>query len=152
MSDELERRLRRLEDRAEIADLIACYGPAVDSGAGAELPRLWTADGEYRIGPDAVVTADQLSGLVAWDTHQEYLAAGCAHVLSPPRIELDGDRASAANHSVVFVHRESGWVADRVSANRWELVRTADGWRVHLRENRLLDGAEAARALLAPPA
>lgn len=152
MNESVERRLQRLEDRAEIADLIARYGPAVDSGAGAELVELWTADGEYRIGADAVVPADDIASLVEWDTHREYLAAGCAHVLSAARIEIDGDRATAANHSVVFVHRDAGWVADRVSANRWELVRTEGGWRVHLRENRLLDGADAARALLAPPA
>lgn len=148
----MEARLRRLEDRAEIADLLARYGPAVDSGVGEELTELWTADGEYRIGADAVIPAAEMPSLVEWDTHQGYLAAGCAHVLSPPRIELDGDRAMAVNHSVVFIHRGEHWVPERVSANCWELHRGPDGWRVFLRENHLLDGAEAARALLAPPA
>jgi hypothetical protein len=151
VNEGLESRLRRLEDLAEIADLIARYGPAVDAGVGDELSRLWTLDGEYRIGADVVVPAAHLPEIVDFETHREYLAAGCAHVLSPPRVEFDGDRAVAVNHSVVFVRRGLRWEAERVSANRWELQRTIGGWRVMLRENHLLDGDAAARALLAPP-
>ncbi len=33
--------------------------------------------------------------------------------------------------------------------NRWELVRTGVGWRVHSRVNRQLDGSAEARDLLA---
>ena len=60
----------------------------------------------------------------------------------------DGDRAVACGHSVVFRNGTTGFEVWRVSANRWELVRTDDGWRVERRLNAPLDGSEAARALL----
>ena len=53
--------------------------------------------------------------------------------------------------SLLFAMIRAGEVA-RVSANRWDMVRTAYGWRVRHRENALLDGSEGARALLAHPA
>ena len=80
------------------------------------------------------------------------MADGCAHLLGPVAIEIDGNRATARGHSVVLRHTGSGFEVARVSANRWDLVRSESGWRVCHRENALLDGSEAARALLAQPA
>jgi hypothetical protein len=80
------------------------------------------------------------------------MADGCAHLLGPVAIDLAGDRAIARNHSVVFRHQEGQFAAHRVSANRWEFARTDGRWQVTHRDNVLLDGAEAARALLSPPA
>ena len=53
------------------------------------------------------------------------------------------------NHSLVLLHADDGWRAVRLSANRWELRRTSDGWRVHARTAQLLDGRSTARELLA---
>ncbi len=150
MSD-LERRVRAIEDRLAIADLVTRYGPAADSGDGDAIAALWAPGGTYRF-DDTVLADGELPGLVDIDTHRALMAAGCAHVLSAPRIDLaqDGATAVAMNHSVVFEHAGEAWRAARVSANRWELVRTAEGWRVAHREVRLLDGSAAARALLRP--
>ncbi|MEW2459309.1 MULTISPECIES: nuclear transport factor 2 family protein [Microbacterium] len=149
VSADLERRLRALEDRAEIAELIARYGPAVDSADAAEVSALWAADGTYRF-DDTVLDADGIRTLVDLPSHREYLRRGCAHVLSAPRIEIDGDTAVAVTHSVVLLRDGDHWEAERVSANRWELVRTTNGWRVRERRNHLLDGDAVARELLAP--
>lgn len=142
-------RVRALEDRAAINDLIARYGPAADAGDGDAVGALWAEDGEYWIG-GSVLTGSEIAGLVEFDTHREYLSRGCAHVLSAPLITVEGDRAEAINHSVVLVRSDARWDAERVSANRWEFVRTGEGWRVVRRENHLLDGSEDARSLLAP--
>ena len=48
--DECLKRLEVLEDRAEIADLIASYGPLADKGDGEALAQLWVEEGEYEIG------------------------------------------------------------------------------------------------------
>ena len=149
MSEQLERRLRALEDRAAIAELIARYGPAADSGDAAAVAALWEDGGTYQF-DDTVLDTDGIRGLVTIPTHVEYLRRGCAHILSAPRIEIDGDTAIAVTHSVVMLREGERWVGERVSANRWELHRTAQGWRVRSRRNRLLDGAAAARELLAP--
>ena len=41
-----------------------------------------------------------------------------------------------------------GYRAHRVGANRWELKRTAQGWKIKRRTLRQLDGSEPARELL----
>lgn len=147
---DIEHRVQRLEDRAEIADLIARYGPIVDAGEGGQLAELWSDDGEYVIGDEYRFTGNQITGLTELEAHQNYLAAGCAHMLSSPQVMLDGDCAVAVNHSAVLIREGQRWVADRVSANRWELERKPEGWRVSRRSSALLDGEEAARELLAP--
>ncbi|WP_262001640.1 MULTISPECIES: nuclear transport factor 2 family protein [Microbacterium] len=148
MSEALERRLQVLEDRAEIADLIARYGPAADSGDADAVAALWAPGGTYQF-DDTVLGADDIRSLVSIPTHVEYMRRGCAHIVSAPRIEIDGDDAVAVTHSVVMLREGERWIGERVSANRWELRRTADGWRVQRRRNRLLDGDGAARELLA---
>ncbi len=145
----LERRIGELEDRMAIFDLIASYGPAVDSMDRLTVARLWDENGSYDFGGEPLVGRDDVAALVDLDTHKAYVAAGSAHVLSSPRITLQGDRAVAVNYSQVFVKDDDGWRADRTCANRWELRRTGDAWRVESRTNRLLDGSPPARALLA---
>ena len=147
VSEDLERRLRALEDRAAIADIIARYGPAADSGDADAVAALWAPDGTYQF-DDTVLDADGIRSLVTIPTHVQYMRRGCAHIVSAPRIEIDGDAAVAITHSVVMLRDEERWVGERVSANRWELRRTAAGWRVQSRRNRLLDGDGAARELL----
>ena len=143
----LEQRLRTVEDRLAIQELIASYGPAVDSANEAAVDALWDEAGWYEI-DGSRLTAPAIGSLVHSDTHHSYLEAGCAHVLSSPRITLTGDTAVAVNHSCVLVRGEGRWNAVRVSANRWELARTTEGWRVTTRTARLLDGEPEAQELL----
>jgi hypothetical protein len=69
--------------------------------------------------------------------------------MSLPNIQLDGDRAVAINYSQVFIAEGDHWIVDRCAANRWECVRTDDGWKVSRRINRLLNGSAASTQLLA---
>lgn len=143
----LEAKVGELTDRLEIMQLIASYGPAVDSMDREAIASLWAEDGSYDFGGEPLQGRDAVAALVDLDTHKAYVAAGSSHVLSAPRIAIDGDRAVAVNCSQVFVRDGAGWRADRTSANRWDLVRTAHGWRVARRVNRLLDGSQPARDL-----
>jgi hypothetical protein len=43
----LERRVRALEDQLAISQLIATYGPAVDSESAEAVGQLWAAEGVY---------------------------------------------------------------------------------------------------------
>jgi uncharacterized protein (TIGR02246 family) len=140
--------LQVLEDRAAIADLIARYGPLADAGDAAGVAALWTDDGIYAVDgfPEAHGHA-AIAALIEGPVHQELMARGCAHLLGPAAITLAGDRATALCHSVVLAKSGEGWEPVRVAANRWELARTPDGWRVVRRDNALLDGRERARAL-----
>jgi len=151
-ADQIAERLRTLEDREAIRDLIAQYGPLADSGSAAELAALWLDDGTYAVG--AIGEANgraEIAALIEGPAHQQLMAQGCAHLLGPVTIEIDGNLAMARGHSIVFRHTEAGFETARVAANRWELRRGLDGWQVTRRDNALLDGDAAARALLSPP-
>lgn len=146
-----EARLQALEDREAIRDLIARYGPLADSGDAAGVAALWTEDGSYAVGGMTEAKGHAaIAALIEGEMHRSLMSDGCAHVLGPVAIDLAAHTATARGHSVVFrADGAGGWTPFRVSANRWSLARTPEGWRVTRRENALLDGAVAAQALLA---
>ncbi len=146
----LEERLQALEDREAIRALIARYGPLADSGDAAGVAALWTGDGSYAVhGFADAVGREAVAGLIEGTYHQQLMADGCAHVLGPVAIDLAGSSATARGHSLVLRWTGSQFEVLRVAANRWHLARGADGWQVTRRENALLQGDAAARALLA---
>ena len=147
---DVERRLRAVEDELAIFRLIASYGPAVDTGTAGAVAGLWDEAGSYTFDTTTLTGADNVGDLVTSDEHQSYIAQGCAHILSLPRITLDGDQATAVNYSRLYRHDGTTWFVARVSANHWHLARAENGWAVVSRRNSLLNGAEAARALLQP--
>lgn len=145
----MERRIRDLEDRMAIQQIIARYGPAVDSCSTEATANLWAADGSYDFGGAPLVGAEAVGKLVDLQTHRAYVARGCLHSMSTPVIEIDGDHAVATGNSRVYLHDGGDWKVERASANRWEFIRTVDGWRVTKRTNRLVDGSEEARVIFA---
>ena len=148
----LEQRITALEDREAIRNLIATYGLLADSGDASGVAALWTADGTYEVVGFATAKGHrEIAALIEGPTHQTLMAQGCAHLIGPVTIDLNGDNATVRGHSVVF--RDVGNGANsfevyRVAANHWTLLRTGEGWRVVHRANALLDGNEAARILL----
>jgi len=153
--DRLERRVAELEDESAIARLIASYGPLADSSQGDAVRDMWVEEGGTYELQGYRFTSSDMAATVTSDLHRRFVSRGSAHTLGPPRIRVDGDTAVVINYSVVFVHDDGRWVAERVAANYWNLTRTANGWRVRRRVNRLLDGGPDAVAILAgdePPA
>lgn len=149
MPERVTERLRALEDREAIRELIARYGPLADSGDAAGVAALFAEDGVYAVGGMGEAQGRAaIAALISGPVHQSLMADGCAHLLTNPVIELDGDRALARCHSVVFRHDEGEWIPVRVAANRWEMARGVSGWQVARRDNVLLDGSAAARLLL----
>ena len=57
--------------------------------------------------------------------------------------QTQGDPVDVPNHG-----SSKGFRIHRMMANRWELVRTADGWKIKQRTLRPLDGPNAARSIL----
>lgn len=152
MAEDLIARVRALEDREAIRHLIASYGPLADRGDAEGVAGLWVEDGVYAVGGMGEARGrDAIAALIDGPVHRGLMAAGCAHLLGPVVIHLEGDRATAAGHSLVFRRVADEFEAYRVSANRWALIHTDEGWRVLRRDNQLLDGAEAARVLLSRP-
>lgn len=146
----LEARTRQLEDHIEILNLLAGYGPAVDSGQSAAAARLWDADGVYDVGGVARVQGHaELTALYEAELHQGLIRQGSAHITAAPRVVVDGDTATAVAHSVVVRRTGDTYDVWRASANHWHLRRTAAGWRIAERYNRTLDGSAESHEVLA---
>lgn len=147
----LEARLQALEDREAIRELIARYGPLADSGDAEGVAALWAEDGVYAIaGFGEACGRAEIAALIDGGNHRQLMADGCAHILGPVAIDLDGDTAVARGHSLVLRWTGNQFEVHRVAANRWELARSQEGWLVTRRDNALLQGEAAARALLRP--
>ena len=150
ISSSVEARLRLAEDQLAIYQLIAAYGPGIDSLDFAQSVELWTADGEYDLeGIGVYKGAAGLRTMLDTPFSQGVLQGGSAHVLSLPFVIVEGDRAVATNYGRIYVPTDGHYAPVRVVSARWSLVRTKDGWRVERRVNRLTNGNDAARALLA---
>jgi ketosteroid isomerase-like protein len=146
---ELRTRLQAVEDRAAITQLVAAYGPAVDSGDAAAAAALWTEDGWYETDPTPLVGAQAISDMVDGPLHQGFISSGAGHLLGPVHIKINGDSAVAVGYSLLVRHSGDGtFTVFRCSANRWELSRTGQEWKVASRRNALLDGSASARDLL----
>ena len=129
-SSSIEDRLRRLEDRQELADLIARYGPAVDDRDAAAIADLFAEDSVFDTvagvmrGRDAVV-AYYLSRLAQFGASFHY-----PHTQT---VEFDGrDRARGlvTAHAEMASGREAFWVALRYHD---EYVREDGRWRFAVR-------------------
>lgn len=146
---ELQARLRRLEDESAITRLIMSYGPAADAGLTSYAGDLWLEDGTYDWDANGTphIGSAGVDAMLQSDAHQNLIAAGVAHFAGPPRIDLDGDSATAVNYSLVMRRDRDRFYLWRVSAVRWDLARVKSGWRVQRRTNRLLDETGAGREL-----
>lgn len=146
---ELHARLCRLEDESAITRLVLSYGPAADAGLTKFAGQLWTGDGEYDW--DANGTPIQgdagVDAMLQGERHQNLIATGVAHFAGPPRVTIHADVATALNYSLVMRREGERFFLWRVSAVRWDLVRTDVGWRIKRRTNRLLDETGHGREL-----
>jgi ketosteroid isomerase-like protein len=149
----LAARVRTLEDQLEITQLVAQYGPAVDSGSGDAAAALWTEDGSFDAVPYLQMRGrGDVAGMVHGAGHQSLIRNGCAHVLTVPHVVVDGDEATGRSYAlnIRWDPDADGFRLARVSANTWRWVRTPDGWRVADRVNASLDGTPEHKEMLAP--
>lgn len=142
-------RLDRIERRLALYDLIASYGPAVDSGSAAATGELWEQGGSYDFGDAVLSGRPAVEAMVEGPHHQKLIRSGAAHLIGFPKVDIAGDRAVATGYSQVCRFDGERFTIWRVSANRWELTWDGEEWKVVSRTARLLDGRESARALLA---
>jgi uncharacterized protein (TIGR02246 family) len=94
MSDSIESRLQRLEDLQAINQLFIDYGEHLDAGDFDAYAELFAEDGEVLLGPMGRATGREqikslMTGMLADTVGSTY------HIISSPRVALDGDRATA---------------------------------------------------------
>lgn len=162
---QLEERLRAVEDERAIARLIATYGPAVDAADAAGAAALWSADGVYDVEGWRMTGRDDVEAMVRSPGHRRLVQNGCCHFLGPAAVTVRGDDAVAVCESLVvlraadgYPERESsatqsglpapGYVVWRAAANHFRLRRIEGRWQITVRTSRLLDGNPEAHDLL----
>jgi len=162
MSESLEARVRAVEDKLAIFHLIASHPPAADTGTDRYYREAFVADGEMDLGGGKGARGnDTIGALVKTPEHEAAIAGGLCHFAGLPRVEIDGDSAVAISYlQIITPDRQAaprevsghgsttGFRIHRVGANRWELRRGKDGWKVVRRTLRPLDGTDDAQALL----
>ena len=159
----LEGRLRAIEDRLEIYNLIASHPPSADTGAPAYAEAVYTADGVFDRGADlSSWTGNTAIGANLKSAgHQAAIAGGLAHFTGLPHVTIDGDTAVVISYLQILTPKKSGEPVEvpnhgasrgyhihRVVTNRWDLVRAASGWKIRRRTSRLVDGSEPSREIL----
>jgi hypothetical protein len=161
MSSTLEDRLRAVEDRLAIFQLIASHPPAADTGNDGYYRDAFAADAVIDLGTKIATGNEAIAAVVKTPEHRGAIAAGLCHFAGLPRVELDGDSAVAISYLQVLTPNKdakpvelsghgasSGYRIHRLGANRWDLKRTATGWKVVRRAYRMLDGNQEAPAML----
>ena len=158
----LEQRVRAIEDRLAIYNLIASHPPSADTGADYYTRAVYAEDGVFDRGPHAGGAGPEaIAAVVKTPAHQAAISGGLAHFAALPYIELDGDRAVVTSYLQILMPDPNGLAVElsnhgtskgfrihRVAANRWELERTDAGWKIRRRTLRPLDGSEPARQIL----
>jgi hypothetical protein len=159
----LEQRIRALEDRAEIYNLIAGHPPSADTGADYYAEAVYTEDGVFDRGGNlsGAVGNKAIAAVLKSPAHQAAIAGGIAHFAGLPYIALDGDEAVVTSYLQILTPNTSGAAIEvpnhgasrgyhihRVVTSRWELKRTESGWKIKRRSIRLVDGSEPSREIL----
>jgi len=149
----LEQEVQSLRDQAAIQQLILGYGPLVDTATTPDRARkvaeLWTHNGTYDVGGMRFFAGREELSELCGEQHFQQAAQGICHVMGAPVVTVTGDEAVALNYSSVFCHDGEGdFFAWRISANRWDIVRSEGRWEVARRVNRPMNGNPEALSLL----
>jgi hypothetical protein len=153
----LEQRLRRIEDRLAIYNLLATHPLSADTGDAGLINAIYSEDAVFDRGEQLAGARGRQSmvELVESAAHREAIAGGLAHFGNLPLVELDGDQAIATSYIMLITpdptgeprvlanHGPSaGFRIHRLVANRWTLAREADGWRIKGRKILPHDGSQ----------
>jgi hypothetical protein len=143
-SSTTEARLRAIEDRLDILNLLA--GSALSSDVASE--SYWQSmfadravmDRGGKLGEE---NRERIMDIVRSTSQAQAIESGMAHAMAMPHVRIDGDRAVATGYLQVLVldpnspdvrlpgkDVRKALVTYHLTVNRWELARTAAGWQV----------------------
>ena len=105
----LEDRIRAIEDRLEIYDLIASHPPSADTGGRDHIAASWVEDGcstaARTFEPARTRT---IADHVLSPEHQAAIARGLAHFTGLPHVAIDGDTAIVTSYLQILVPQTEG--------------------------------------------
>lgn len=160
---EMEDRLRAVEDRLAIYDLLASHPIGSDAADAAILEAIYSEDTVIDRGPllPGAAGRDKLLELIESPEHRKAIDSGLVHFGSLPLVELRGDSATATSYVMLLAaDRDSaprelpnhgtshGYWIHRIVASRWTLERVAGKWCIKRRKMHFHDGSPEARELI----
>ena len=91
----LEARLKIVEDKLAIYELIASHPPSADTGSADYTSSVYLEDGVFDRGPtpDGATGVENIAAFTLRPAHEQAIRDGLAHFAGLPLIDLDGDRA-----------------------------------------------------------
>ncbi|MBB3977112.1 hypothetical protein GGQ64_002312 [Rhizobium azooxidifex] len=162
-STDLESRLRTIEDKLAIYDLIASHPPSADTGHAGYTSSVYSEDGVFDRGPtlDGAEGAKAIAAFIQRAEHDEAIRSGLAHFAGLPLVDLRGDTAVVTSY-LMIVHLDhdgpprnlpnhgasTGYRIHRVVVNRWELERRDGRWMIAKRTLLPVDGSDLQQELL----
>src|SRR5262249_12847204 len=110
----LEGRIRAIEDRLEIYNLIAGHPPSAGTGNAAYAEAVFTPDARFYRGPDlsGAVGNKAIGENLHCTGHQAAIAGGLAHFTSLPHVTINGDTAVVVSYLQILTPRKSGEIVE----------------------------------------
>lgn len=162
-STDLERRLRTIEDKLAIYELIASHPPSADTGHAAYTSSVYCENGVFDRGPalDGAEGVKAIAAFIQRPEHDEAIRGGLAHFSGLPLVDLRGDAAIVTSY-LMIVHLDhdgrprdlpnhgvsTGYRIHRAVVNRWELERRDGRWMIARRTLLPVDGSQIQQELL----
>jgi len=153
--EELERRLRLLEDERELRSLLSRHCFNADLGRSRAYAELYADDGaidlgtmaadhRYRRNPVRFVGREQiLFDFITGRTHRNIEGDSQHHTTGPHVFYIEGDSATAEGYSFVLVRRPEGIEVYSASFNRWTFQRSGGQWKIAERFARAIGTEES---------
>jgi len=160
---DLEARLRIIEDKLAIYDLLASHPPSADTGSADYTVLAYRENGVFDRGPalDGAQGSEAIAAFIQRPEHHAAIRSGLAHFVGLPLVDLKGDTAIATSYLMIThldhegVPRElpnhgvsTGYRIHRAVVNRWELERRDGRWVIARRTLLPVDGSDPQLALL----
>jgi hypothetical protein len=162
-SPDFESRLRTIEDKLAIYELIASHPPSADTGDADYTLSVYRDDGVFDRGPtlDGAKGAKDIAAFIQRPEHDKAIHGGLAHFAGLPLVDLRGDRATVTSY-LMIIHLDhegrprelpnhgvsTGYRIHRAVVNRWELERHNRRWMIAKRTLLPVDGSAIHRELL----
>src|SRR6266436_4578418 len=106
----LEDRIRAIEDRLEIYNLIASHPPSADTAGNDHIAASWVEDGVFDRGENLSSPRgrESIANQVLSLDHQAAIERGLAHFTSLPHVEIEGDAATVTSYLQILVPQTQG--------------------------------------------
>jgi hypothetical protein len=153
-------RIRAIEDRLAIQNLLAGLALSSDVASEPFWQSSFSEDAVMDRGEHQDRGREQIVAVVGSASQHAAVDYGMSHMSSVPHIQIEDDRAVATGYLLVLVPGAAaaqielpgkGLSRDiavyHLTVNRWELLRTGDGWKITRRIIRSM-ATEDARQLL----